>query len=80
MFKDNLLRLCEKRGITPQVLCQSLGIDLRTMNAWLDSSMPRRASLEKLAMYFCVEVEDLLADENYPFNLEDCPLNFDWTI
>lgn len=80
MFKDNLIRLCRKRGLTPQALCSVLGINRRTMDSWLNSSMPRRDSLEKLANYFNIEVADLLADENYPFNMEDCPLNFEWTI
>lgn len=62
MFKENILRLCSQRKITPIILCSTLGIAERTMKQWLQKErvVPKEENLVKIADYFGVTIEDLL--------------------
>lgn len=62
MFKKNFERLCRDRGLYPSAVCEKIGLSRSTWSDWTDSSVPRRATLQKLADYLGVTVDDLLGD------------------
>lgn len=66
MFKENFIRLCNQRGVAPTVVCSAVGLSNATFSCWTDKSIPRRATLMKIADYFSVTVDDLLRDEKAP--------------
>ena len=66
MFKENFIRLCNQRGVAPTVVCKEIGLSDAVYSKWTDESVPRRATLMKLADYFGVTVDDLLRDEKAP--------------
>ena len=66
MFKENFIRLCNQRGVAPTVVCSAVGLSNATFSCWTDTSIPRRATLMKIADYFGVSVDDLLKEEKAP--------------
>lgn len=62
MFKENFIRLCNQKGVTPTAACAAVGLSNATFSCWTETSVPRRATLIKFADYFGVTVDDLLAD------------------
>ena len=62
MFKENFIRLCNERGEFPSVVCKKIGITPAAFSKWTDESVPRRATLMRIADYFGVTVDDLLAE------------------
>ena len=71
MFKTNFIKYCNKIGVAPTVVCRQIGLTASSFSLWTDESVPRKATLMKLADYFGVTVEDLLADE--PPQIEKAP-------
>lgn len=72
MFKKNFIRLCNKNNVAPTVVCQQIGLTSASYSKWTDESVPRKATLMKLADYFGVTVEDLLAED--PSRIEKAPV------
>ena len=66
MFKENFIRLCNQRGVAPTVVCKEIGLSDAVYSKWTDKSIPRRATLMKIADYFGVTVDDLLNEEKAP--------------
>ena len=66
MFKENFIRLCNQRGVAPTVVCKEIGLSDAVYSKWTDESVPRRATLMKIADYFGVTVDDLLNEEKAP--------------
>ena len=62
MFKENFIRLCNERGEPPTVVCQKIGVTSSAFSKWTDESVPRRATLMRIADYFGVSVDYLLGD------------------
>ena len=62
MFKENFIRLCNQKGVTPTAACAAVGLSNATFSCWTETSVPRRATLIKFADYFGVTVDDLLAE------------------
>lgn len=60
MFKENFVRICNQKNIAPSVVCQNIGLSSATYSKWNDSSVPRKATLMKLADYLGVTEEELL--------------------
>ena len=60
MFKDNFIRLCNEKGVAPTSVCKSVGLSNAAFSAWDDSSIPRKATLARIADYFGVSVDYLL--------------------
>ena len=71
MLRDNLLRMCAARNISPRTICYSIGISEKTMKQWLENKIPKLSSLDKVADYFGVTVADLIEDPDYPYNQAD---------
>lgn len=63
LFKKNFERLCNVRGKSPTTVCVELGLSHSVYSLWTDSTVPRRATLQKIADYFGVTPEELLQDE-----------------
>lgn len=63
VFKENFVRICNKRGVAPSAILSQCGLNTSTYSRWTDSTVPRRTTLIKLAECLEVSVDDLLADE-----------------
>lgn len=64
MFKKIFVRLCNERGEPPTVVCRKLGLSGAAFSEWNENSVPRRATLERVADYFGVSVEYLLGKQS----------------
>jgi hypothetical protein len=60
MFKKNFIDLCNKKKIAPTAACKELGLSAATFSCWTDESVPRRATLQRMADYFGVTIADLV--------------------
>ena len=60
MFKENFIRLCNVKKESPSSVCVKVGITPGTYSRWKETSVPRDATLMRIAEYFNVTVEDLL--------------------
>jgi len=61
LFFERFYTLCRGRGISPNGLAKELGIPSGSITAWKQGSLPRGTTLNKLADYFEVSVDYLLA-------------------
>ena len=70
MFKENFIRLCNEKGIAPTVVCTSVGLSDAAFSKWTDQSVPRRATLMRIADYFGVTVDDLIGEQPFHVDLD----------
>ena len=63
MFKENFIKLCNKKGVAPSKACRDVGLAPATFSCWNEDSVPRQATLLKIADYFGVTVDYLLGKE-----------------
>ena len=54
MFKQNFIKLCKEKHVSPSAVCISCGLSNATFTSWTDDSVPRPATLQKIADYFGV--------------------------
>lgn len=66
MFKQNFIRLCNEKGVSPTAACAEIGLSNATFSCWTDESVPRKATLMKIADYFGVSVSYLLGATDDP--------------
>ena len=64
MFKKNFIKICNERNVAPTVVCQAIGLTAATFSKWDDNSVPRKATLYKIADYFGVTPEYLLREDD----------------
>lgn len=64
MFKENFIKLCNKKGVAPSKACRDVGLAPATFSYWNEDSVPRQATLLKIADYFGVTVDYLLGKED----------------
>lgn len=64
MFKKIFIKLCNENNVAPTVVCQKIGLSNAVFSKWDDSSVPRKATLFKIAEYFGVSVDYLLGKED----------------
>ena len=69
MFKKIFIDLCNERKESPTAVCKALGLSAATFSCWTDESIPRRATLQRMADYFDVTVDYLLGKEEKPLPL-----------
>lgn len=62
MFFENFDRYCKRKGKTNSEVATAIGLDPSSCTGWRKGSIPRNGTLKKLADYFGVTVDDLLAD------------------
>lgn len=60
MFKKIFIDLCNKKGVAPTKACTDNGLSNAAFSKWTDESVPRRATLQRMADYFGVSVDLLL--------------------
>ena len=63
MFKELFIRLCNEKGESPSYVCRKVGIAPATFSCWTEESVPRQATLQRIADYFGVTVDYLLGKE-----------------
>lgn len=63
MFKKNFIRLCSSVGESPSAVCKKIGITSAAFSQWDDKTIPRKVTQQRIADYFGITVEELLADE-----------------
>lgn len=66
MFYYNYVALCNKHNISPSAAAEAMGMKRSVVTAWKNGRGVRQATLQKVADYFGVTVEDLLRDEEKP--------------
>jgi transcriptional regulator with XRE-family HTH domain len=62
MFKQNFINFCNKKGESPSFVCRQVGLAPATFSCWDENSIPRQATLQRIADYFGITPEDLLRD------------------
>jgi repressor LexA len=62
MFKKNFIKWCNNFDIAPTVVIERIGLNKSTFSNWTDESVPRQATLQKIADYFGITTEQLLAE------------------
>ena len=60
MFYDNVLKLCEARGVKITNVITELGFSQGNLSNWKNGRIPRADSIRKLADYFGVPVDALI--------------------
>ena len=63
MFKENFIKLCNEKNVAPTVVCKHIGLTGTAYSKWNDETIPRRATLMRIAEYFGVTVDYLLGKE-----------------
>ncbi len=66
MFKNIFIKLCNNKGESPSAVCQKIGLSNAVFSSWTDESIPRKATLMKIADYFGVTVDELVGDKKSP--------------
>ena len=59
MFYDNYIRLCNSVNKTPSAAAVEMGISKPSVNRWKNGSYPTDATLQRIANYFGVTVDEL---------------------
>lgn len=66
MFKENFIKICAEKGVSPTSVCVSIGLSSSVFSQWSDSTVPRKTTLVKLADALNVSVDYLLGKEEKP--------------
>ena len=75
MFYDNYLSLCNSVRKTPSAVALEIGLTKPSVSRWKSGSMPTDATLQKVADYFGITVDELLGKEKQPTEGELHPAN-----
>ena len=59
MFKENFIKICNEKGLSPTKVCQEIGISKSNFSNWNDDSLPRKTTLLKIADKLNVDVSEL---------------------
>ena len=72
MFYDNFIRLCNAAGKAPSAVALDIGIYKSTVSGWTKrGSLPTDATAQKLADYFGITVDELMAEnEEKPIQMD----------
>lgn len=62
MFYDNFVKLCAEKGQKPTPTAKEIGFSSAALVKWKNGTTPRGNALQKIADYFGVTVNDLLAE------------------
>lgn len=63
MFKQNFIKFCNLKEESPSFVCRQVGLAPATFSCWTDDSIPRKATLLRIADYFGITVEELLRSD-----------------
>ena len=62
VFYSNFIKLCNNLNRAPSSVVEELGLQRSAVTKWSKGAFPRNATLQKIADYFGVTVEDLITD------------------
>lgn len=62
MFWKNFEKLCTFKGISPNGVCKELGLSNAAATHWKQGAKPNNSTLKRIADYFGVTPESLLAE------------------
>lgn len=63
MFWNKLISLCNEKNISPNKVCAELGYSSAVATKWKNGAIPRSTTLQKIADYFGITVDELLSDD-----------------
>lgn len=63
MFYDNYIRLCNSVNKTPSAVAIEMGISKTSVNRWKNGSYPTDATMQRIANYFDVTIDELKGRE-----------------
>lgn len=63
MFFNNFVDLCNKKRISPSAAAEEMGFKRSVVTRWSQGTQPRQATLQRIADYFGVTVEELTAEK-----------------
>lgn len=66
LFYINYVALCNKIGKSPSAVAEEMGFMRSVVTRWSKGSVPRQATLQKVADYFGITVDELLGKEKQP--------------
>ncbi len=66
MFWKNFLKLCSSKEKSPNKIAKEIGISSGAITNWKNGATPQDSTLQKIADYFGVTVDALLADSPEP--------------
>ena len=67
VFYNNYIRFCAKVGKSPSAVAEEIGLYKSTVTNWKNrGTKPTDATLQRVADYFGVTVEDLLEENRKP--------------
>lgn len=67
MFYERYCELCQERGKSPSGVAVELGISKSAVSTWKNlGRVPKMETLQRLADYFGVSVDDLINQKNDP--------------
>jgi Helix-turn-helix. len=76
MFYDNYCVLCEMKKVTPTKVAKAVGLSAAAPTKWKKTgASPSAETLQKLAAYFGITVDELLGKEKQPTEGELHPAN-----
>lgn len=75
LFYINYVALCNKIGKSPSAVAEEMGFMRSVVTRWSKGSVPRQATLQKVADYFGITVDELLGKEKQPTEGELHPAN-----
>ena len=64
MFYDQLIKLCNERGIKPTPLVKSLGMSTGSIKNWKDGTLPNGEALMRFSEFFDVSIDYLVYGKN----------------
>lgn len=62
MFYLNFVRLCNRIGKSPSAVAEEMGFQRSVVTRWSNGSVPRKATIEKIATFFNVPSEELTGE------------------
>ena len=77
MFYDKFLYLCNLKDVSPSAAALEMGFQKSVVTRWKNGTMPRDANLQKIAEYFNVTVDDLVAENAQENKKEDDVVTYD---
>ena len=63
LFYYNFVNLCNKKDLSPSAAAEDMGYQRSVVTRWSKGTIPRQATLQKVADYFGVSVEELVSEE-----------------
>ena len=61
-FFEQFVALCKSKGVSPNYVAREIGASSGSVTAWKQGTLPRSATLAKLADYFGVSTDQLLGN------------------